>query len=222
MSGCLNTYNRVDSCRENQSAYRRSHSTETALLKVTSDALIAADQGKLTLLGMLDLSAAFDVWITASFLTDSRHRSDSPEWYSNWMRSYLVGRRQYVRYNGSTSSVTVMQCGVPQGSVLGPLYFVLYTADAFRIVGSWGSSSMDMADDLQIYDHCLASDTPQLTNRLIQCIEIVGRWMSSNRLRLNPSKTEFIWLGSTRRLARGTFDPITIGGENYTTIANGS
>ena len=54
---------------------------------------------------------------------------------------------------------------------------------------------------------------PQLTSRLIHCIEIVGRWMSSNRLRLNPSKTEFLWLGSTRRLARCTFDPITIGGE---------
>ena len=54
---------------------------------------------------------------------------------------------------------------------------------------------------------------PQLTNRLTHCIEIVGRWMSSNRLRLNPSKTEFICLGSTRRLARCTFDPITISGE---------
>ena len=118
-----------------------------------------------------------------------------------------------MRYNGSTSSATVMQCGVPQGSVLGPLYFVLYTADAFRIVGELGFLVHGYADDLQIYDHCLASDTPRLTNRLIHCIEIVGRWMSSNRLRLNPSKTEFIWLGSTRRLARCTFDPITIGGE---------
>ena len=198
---------------ENQSAYRRSHSTETALLKVTSDALIAADQGKLTLLGMLDLSAAFDC-VDHCILLDRLETSFGfVGVVLDWMRSYLVGRRQYVRYNGATSSATVMQCGVPQGSVLGPLYFVLYTADAFRIVGELGFLVHGYADDLQIYDHCLASDTPRLTNRLIHCIEIVGRWMSSNRLRLNPSKTEFIWLGSTRRLARCTFDPITIGGE---------
>ena len=198
---------------ENQSAYRRSHSTETALLKVTSDALIAADQGKLTLLGMLDLSAAFDCVDHCILLDQLETSFGFVGVVLGWMRSYLVGRRQYVRYNGSTSSATVMQCGVPQGSVLGPLYFVLYTADAFRIVGELGFLVHGYSDDLQIYDHCLASDTPRLTNRLIHCIEIVGRWMSSNRLRLNPSKTEFIWLGSTRRLARCTFDPITIGGE---------
>ena len=123
---------------ENQSAYRRSHSTETALLKVTSDALIAADPGKLTLFGMLDLSAAFDC-VDHSILPD---RLETLFGFVgvvlDWMRSYLVGRRQYVRYNGSTSSATVMQCGVPQGSVLGPLYSVLYTAGAFRIVGELG------------------------------------------------------------------------------------
>ena len=81
----------------------------------------------------------------------------------------------------------------------------------FELLGSWGSSSMDM--QMICRSTITASDTPRLTSRLIHCIEIVGRWMSSNRLRLNPSKTEFIWLGSTRRLARCTFDPITIGGE---------
>ena len=100
---------------ENQSAYRRSHLAETALLKVTSDALIAADQGKLTLLDMLDLSAAFDC-VDHSILLD---RLEASFGFSgvvlNWMRSYLAGRRQYVRYNGSTSLVTVMLCGVPQG-----------------------------------------------------------------------------------------------------------
>ena len=123
---------------ENQSAYRRSHSTETALLKVTSDALIAADQAKLTLLDMLDLSAAFNC-VDHGILLD---RLETSFGFSgvilDWMRSYLVGRRQYVKNNGSTSSVTVMQCGVPQSSVLGSLYFVLYTADAFRIAGELG------------------------------------------------------------------------------------
>ena len=98
---------------------------------MTSDALIAADQGKLTLLGMLDLSAAFncvDHDILLNRLETSFGFADS---VLDWIRSYLVGRKQYVRYNGTTSSTTVMKYSVPQGSVLGPLYFILYTADVF-------------------------------------------------------------------------------------------
>ena len=77
---------------------------------------------------------------------------------------------------------------------------------------SWGFSFTGYADDLQLYDHCLACDTAQLSARLAHCIEAMGQWMSSNRLKLNASKTEFIWLGSTRRLAGCTFDPIIITG----------
>ena len=81
---------------EHQSAYRRSHSTETALLKVTSDALLAADQGKLTLLGMLDLSAAFDCVdhdILLSRLGISFGFTGSA---LGWIRSYLSGRRLHM------------------------------------------------------------------------------------------------------------------------------
>ena len=93
---------------ENQSAYRRSHSTETALLEVTSDAMIAGDKGKLTLLGMLDLSAAFDC-VDHGILPERLEKSFGfSRVVLDRMRSYLVGRRQYVRYNGSTSSVTKM------------------------------------------------------------------------------------------------------------------
>ena len=87
------------------------------------------------------------------------------------------------------------------------------TADVFQIAGELGFFIHGYADDLQMYDHCLTCDTSQLTNRLTHCIEVMGCWMSSNRLRLNASKTEFIWLGSTRRLVRCTFDPIIINGD---------
>ena len=83
----------------------------------------------------------------------------------------------------------------------------------FQIAGELGFFIHGYADDLQIYDHCLTCDTSQLTNRFTPCIEVMGCWMSSNRLRLNASKTEFIWLGSTRRLVRCTFDPVFINGD---------
>ena len=83
-----------------------------------------------------------------------------------------------------------------------------------RIAEELGFFIHGYADDLQVqlYDHCLACDTAQLSVRLAHCIEVMGQWMSSNRLKLNASKTEFIWLGSTRRLAGCTFDPIIISG----------
>ena len=128
------------------------------------------------------------------------------------MHSYLVGRRQYIRYNGLTCSTTVVQFSIPLGSVLGPLFFILYTADVLHIAEQLGFFIHGYADDLQLYDHCLACDTAQLFVRLAHCIDVMGQWMSSNHLKLNATKTEFIWLSSTRRLARCTFDPIIING----------
>ena len=193
-------------------AYRRGHWTETALLKVTSDALLAADQGKLTLLGMLDLSAAFDC-VDHDILLNRLEKSFGFFGVAiGWIRSYLTGRKQYVRYSGSMSTVTPMLFGVPQGSVLGPLLFVLYIADAFRIAEELDFSIHGYADDLQIYDHCLVRDIVQLNGRLIHCIDCMGQWMLRNRLKLNASKTEFIWLGSPRRLAACSFDSIMVDG----------
>ena len=174
--------------------------------------LIAADMGKLTLLGMLDLIAAFDCVDHSILLRRLEVSFGFGGAVLDWMRSYLVGRRQYIRYNGSMSSTTVVQFGVPQGFVLGPLFFILYTAAVFHIAEELGFFIHGYPDDLQLYDHCLARDTAQLSVCLAHCIEVMGKWMSSNRLKLNASKTEFIWLGSTRRLARCTFDPIVIGG----------
>ena len=94
--------------------------------------------------------------------------------------------------------------GVPQGSVLGPLLFLLYTADVAVIAESYGVRVHSYADDTQLYTSCSALDGPDAADQLLRCIADVdvNKWMSSNRLKLNADKTQFIWLGSAQMLAR--------------------
>ena len=112
-----------------QSAYRRHHSTEAALAFVFSELISALDDGNLTLMALLDLSAAFDCvdhdillsWLNIAYGIENT--------VNRWMSSYLSGRTQSVRVDGASSRAKTMQYGVLHGSVLGPLLFLLYTVD---------------------------------------------------------------------------------------------
>jgi len=113
-----------------QSAYRRFHSTETAVTKVFSDLLVAADNGQMSALCVLDLTAAFDTVDHDLLLLWLERQFGLRGIVLAWLRSYLSGRTFRVVY-GCTSFVVYIVCSVPQGSVLGPLLFIvgLYTAD---------------------------------------------------------------------------------------------
>ena len=84
--------------------------------------------------------------------------------------------------------------------MLGPILFIAYSAEVIGIVEQHGFNVHAFADDLQVYGHAAQNEAAHLATRMSTCIESVKAWMSSNRLRLNPSKTELIWLGSSRRL----------------------
>jgi len=119
-----------------QSAYRAQHSTETAVLKVLSDILTAADRGDLSMLTLLDLSAAFDTVDHPILLRRLMTSHGVNGVVHSWISSYLANRTQYVRCPGSRSTPLPVLCGVPQGSVLGPILFLLYTADLVQLVES--------------------------------------------------------------------------------------
>src|SRR6218665_927504 len=117
----------------------------------------------------------------------------------DWLWSYLCDRRHTILYDGFLSTVRSLCCGVPQGSVIGPLLFLLYTADLGEIAASLGLSSHFYADDSQLYTWGPPSTVAQQRHRMELGIERITEWMHSNRLRLNPEKTDFMWCATRRR-----------------------
>jgi len=104
-----------------QSAYRRFHSTETAVTKVVNNLLLAADSGQMSALCLLDLTAAFDTVDHELLISRLERQFGLRGVVLEWFRS--SGRTFRVVFSGSTSSIIYIVCSVPQGSVLGPLFF---------------------------------------------------------------------------------------------------
>lgn len=185
-----------------QSAYIKSHSTESALLSVHDHIIKAMSLQKVTCLTLLDLSAAFDT-IDHSILLE---RLSS--WFGitstalGWLKSYLQNRSFYVTIDNINSSPYQLLYGVPQGSVLGPLLFILYTTPLSTLISQSSVQHQLFADDTQLFLSFSASDFSFNITHLEQTISKVSDWMSSNFLSLNPSKTEFLLIGLPQQLKK--------------------
>ena len=158
-----------------------------------ADLTEAIDDGDHALLGvpdLSDLSAAFDT-VDRDVLAE--RLSKTYEIHStalDWLGSYLCDCRQTILFDGVFSTVSSLCCGVPQGSVLGPLLFLLYTADLGELAASLGLSSHFYADDsLHVGP---PSTVAQQRHRMELGIERLAEWVRSNRLRFKPEKTDFL------------------------------
>ena len=104
---------------------------------------------------------------------------------------------------GSTRSPWVpARYGLPQGSVLGPLLYIMYTSDLTSLPDSYAALAQLYTDDVQVYLLCIASATNATTWVVSSIMMALEAWMSSNRLQLNSAKTQFIWLGTRQQLAK--------------------
>ena len=131
-----------------QSAYRKHHSTESALLNIHNDILLNMAKGSVTALTLLDLSAAFDTIDHTILLDRLNGYYGISELALGWFKSYLSGRTQSVKVGSTLSNPVALQYGVPQGSVLGPILFSLYTNPISSIIQSHSSINYHFyADD---------------------------------------------------------------------------
>jgi len=184
-----------------QSAYRANHSNETALLKICNDALLAADEGEVTALCMIDLTAAFDT-VDHVLLSKLQQMFGINGEVLAWLQSYLSNRSYRVIYAGHSSGSILIICSVPQGSVLGPLLLILYTADVSDLAARHDVKAHSFADDTQLYRHFTPTSAEVTATVTSDCMSHLSQWMLSHRLKLNPDKTEFLWLGTTGQLAK--------------------
>ena len=134
-----------------QSAYKRFHSTETALLRVQNDILCEIDNQKCVVLLLLDMSAAFDTVDHELLLGRMEKRYGVKGNALKWFRSQLQDRKQFVMIDVTKSKMKELRYGVPQGSVLGPILYSLYTSPFGDIIKRHGLSYHLYADDTQLY-----------------------------------------------------------------------
>ena len=203
-----------------QSAYKYKpfHGTETAVLRVNNDILSAMDDGQITALVVLDLSAAFDTVDHKILLSRLQYHLGIHDIALDWCNSYLLNKPQHVCISNAISKPVILDYSVPQGSVLGVHWFTVYTSPVRDIILKYNLNYHVYADDTQLYITFKSSQEPadSCITTLEKCIQEIRSWMRQNVLKLNDEKTEFLLFGSRQQLSKVYLPFITIGDSQIT------
>jgi hypothetical protein len=201
-----------------QSAYRPFHSTETALLRIQNDLILAMDNKKVSALVLLDLSSAFDTIDHNILLSRLSSYFGISDLALKLLTSYLQNRTQTVCIDSHFSPPSPLSTGVPQGSVLGPLLFSLYTTPLSHTLQKSGISFHFYADDTQLYISFPPVLSASPLSLLSSTLDLVHTWFTNNRLCLNPTKTEYIIIGSTLQCSKLSSTTVSISGNSIAPV----
>ena len=187
---------------KHQFGFRKGHSTIFAILSLVDYITQALEKGEYVIGIFLDFSKAFDT-VNHSILLEKLQYMGIRGVAYDWLCDYLSERKQYVMYNGHKSDAKSICCGVPQGSILGPLLFLLYINDIANV--STVLFSILFADDT----NSLASgkNLDQLVHTVNNELEKIVTWLAANKLSLNIKKTHFMLFASK---GKKVHNPVTI------------
>lgn len=172
------------------------------MVKGHNDILRALDNQSSVILLLLDLSAAFDTVDHPILLFRLKCRFGFNGKVLDWFSSYLSDRKQFVKFEGGTSSSHNLNYGLPQGSILGPMLFLLYTSPLADLIRKHNMAFHLYADDTQLYIDLKSSIEGHLElakSKIETCVRDIDLWMSKNMLKMNREKTELLILNAQHR-----------------------
>ena len=176
---------------KNQFGFRKHHASYMALMLMMDEITKALNNNDCVIGVFLDFSKAFDT-VNHGILLDKLCHYGIRGNALSWFKSYLTGRKQFVTYNGVASSTKVITCGVPQGSILGPLLFLLYINDLYNICST--SIPILYADDTNLFYK--GKDIDTLVSYINMELKNISTWLKVNRLSLNIKRHTSCFSGS--------------------------
>ena len=182
---------------DNQHGFRKQHSTIHSIAQITKFINTKMDKGQVTLAAFIDFRKAFDC-VQHPILLDKLSCTGLGNNALKWFESYLTGRRQRVLANNVHSQYQVVTQGVPQGSVLGPLFYIIYANDINKIIKSCNIALY--ADDTVLYTASANFDVS--TRKIQKDMNALSVWCEQNGIRMNTDKTKLMVFGSPVKISK--------------------
>ena len=197
-----------------QYGYRKLHSTTLALIELTDSIRRLIDEKNIVFSLFIDFTKAFDT-VDHQILLDKLTHYGVRGHTNDFFKSYLSNRTQYTAVNGETSSIQKVTCGVPQGSVLGPILFLVYVNDLHRCLGN--TMIRMFADDTNLTLFHERSD--YLKEMSLTKIKALMKWCECNKLTINWDKTYYIVFHAKNKKIGSYFNEMNVSGNTVKRVS---